>query len=133
MDDSERSIRILELERLCFGASAWTPEQISSFFAHSGQCILAADYYCLFRNTGDCIELERIAVAAPARNKGYARRMIKEISGCNKPVWIEVEASNEAALNLYRKTGFQFSRIRKDYYGPGKNAVVMVKDHAGTI
>ena len=40
-------------------------------------------------------------------------------------VTLEVRRSNLAARNLYRKLNFAERRIRKNYYGPGEDAIVM--------
>ena len=38
---------------------------------------------------------------------------------------LEVRASNEAALNLYRKMGFIQVNVSKSYYPDGEDAIVM--------
>ena len=38
---------------------------------------------------------------------------------------LEVAASNAAALALYHKAGFTVDGVRKGYYGPGNDAVLM--------
>ena len=43
-------------------------------------------------------------------------------------VFLEVEFDNDPALALYDKTGFQRYGMRKDYYGPGMDAVLMCKN-----
>ena len=43
-------------------------------------------------------------------------------------VFLEVEFDNDPALALYDKTGFRRYGMRKDYYGPGMDAVLMCKN-----
>ena len=40
-------------------------------------------------------------------------------------VTLEVRRSNLAARGLYRKFDFQERRLRRNYYGPGEDAIVM--------
>jgi ribosomal-protein-alanine N-acetyltransferase len=41
---------------------------------------------------------------------------------------LEVEQSNESAIELYKSLGYMRISVRMDYYGPGKDAFVMRKD-----
>ena len=41
---------------------------------------------------------------------------------------LEVRVSNTKAINLYKKHGFKELIIRKDYYGPSEDALIMVKE-----
>jgi [ribosomal protein S18]-alanine N-acetyltransferase len=38
---------------------------------------------------------------------------------------LEVRRSNLEARRLYRKFGFEERRLRRNYYGPGEDALVM--------
>jgi ribosomal protein S18 acetylase RimI-like enzyme len=38
---------------------------------------------------------------------------------------LEVRRSNLGARRLYRKFGFEERRLRRNYYGPGEDALVM--------
>jgi ribosomal-protein-alanine N-acetyltransferase len=40
-------------------------------------------------------------------------------------VTLEVRRSNLAARHLYRKFDFEERRLRRHYYGPGEDAIVM--------
>ena len=40
-------------------------------------------------------------------------------------VTLEVRRSNLAARHLYRKFSFEERRLRRHYYGPGEDAIVM--------
>jgi ribosomal-protein-alanine N-acetyltransferase len=43
---------------------------------------------------------------------------------------LEVEHSNESAIELYKALGYMKISVRMDYYGLGKDAFVMRKDFA---
>jgi ribosomal-protein-alanine N-acetyltransferase len=43
---------------------------------------------------------------------------------------LEVEHSNESAIELYKSLGYMKISVRMDYYGPGKDAFVMRKEFA---
>ena len=42
-------------------------------------------------------------------------------------VTLEVRESNQAAINLYKKNGYEEVVIKKHYYSNGENAIYMVK------
>jgi ribosomal-protein-alanine N-acetyltransferase len=46
-------------------------------------------------------------------------------AGLAEAVYLEVRETNMAAAHLYRSAGFVQVGCRHDYYGRGKNAVVM--------
>lgn len=72
-----------------------------------------------------------VAVADEHRRKGYAQKLITELllraasqgATCST---LEVRASNEAAIALYEKFGFNATGRRKNYYPDNKeDAVIM--------
>lgn len=127
---------ILEIEEKCFSVP-WSKEAFESEINHK------FTYYC-------CIEINKkvigyaglwkiideghitnIAVLPMYRKKGYGNNLIKNlINYCNKnsivSMTLEVRESNEAAINLYRKNGFEIAGIRPNYYTkPVENAAIM--------
>ena len=42
-----------------------------------------------------------------------------------RTLFLEVRAGNVAARRLYRQLGFRNLGIRRGYYGPGQDAIVM--------
>ena len=50
---------------------------------------------------------------------------LRQTEGGNLQAGLEVRASNEAALNLYRKMGFIQVNVSKSYYPDGEDAIVM--------
>ncbi len=76
-------------------------------------------------------ELETIAVAATAQRHGLARRLFAELAtelakAQIAEVNLEVRASNQPALELYRRLGFAETGRRVRYYhDPVEDAVLM--------
>lgn len=77
-------------------------------------------------------ELELIDIATHPRHlrRGIARHLLRFVlnraraDGVER-VFLEVRASNEAALGLYRGIGFEAAGIRSRYYSDGEDAVWM--------
>lgn len=80
-------------------------------------------------------ELESIAVATEAQRRGIGRAMLHSLAaqlgseGAGAGIaelWLEVRASNQAALALYRSAGFAQTGCRKNYYrDPGEDGVLL--------
>ena len=75
--------------------------------------------------------LLNIAVLSEYRHKGYGKALLSVIMDLAKNrdllfVTLEVRKSNENAINLYKKAGFEITGERKDYYSdPRENALLM--------
>ena len=70
----------------------------------------------------DRIELNYIYVEKSYRNKNIASKLMDkliEFAIDNKciNITLEVDESNDAVINLYKKYGFTIATIRKKYYG----------------
>lgn len=82
------------------------------------------------RLAGDTADLDRIVVAPEARRSGVGRRLITaglaeaRDAGAERML-LEVRSDNRPALQLYRSVGFDALTVRRDYYGPGQDAVIM--------
>jgi len=89
--------------------------------------------FAVFRRVGVDGELLIIAVYEPARRKGVGDSLMQAVldyAGKNafKSVFLEVRGSNEAAVHLYEKHGFEQLRVRKSYYNdPVEDALVMAR------
>jgi ribosomal-protein-alanine N-acetyltransferase len=77
-------------------------------------------------------EIYNIAVNANARKSGCGSLLLSSAvsralqNSALKTVWLEVRESNTAALEFYKKHGFQISGHRKNFYTqPTENAVLM--------
>ena len=80
----------------------------------------------------DEAELLRIAVSDRYRRNGFGRRLMQEflgsLEGKADSVYLEVRSGNEAAIGLYKGTGFEVAGVRKNYYrSPDEDAILMKK------
>lgn len=78
-------------------------------------------------------ELLDIAVGKQYRKRGYGRKLIATIEyemriKKVKKIFLEVEVENENAITFYSALGYSSSGMRKNYYGQGKDAILMTKD-----
>ncbi|MEM1767369.1 MAG: ribosomal protein S18-alanine N-acetyltransferase [Candidatus Bathyarchaeia archaeon] len=74
-----------------------------------------------------------IAVLPGYRRKGIGQALIgKAIEGMRKynakQCFLEVRVSNTPAISLYKKMGFEISRVIRGYYADGEDAYLMVRD-----
>jgi len=72
-------------------------------------------------------EILNMAVDPAERRTGIARRLLTEALARVKGTWfLEVRASNTAAIHLYESVGFVRAGERKNYYDePADDAIVM--------
>ena len=76
----------------------------------------------------DRIELEYIWVSFEHRKKGIASKLMdKMLEENGNNITLEVRATNENAINLYKKYNFKIVSIRKNYYGK-EDAYLMIRE-----
>ncbi len=73
-----------------------------------------------------------IAVMPESRRKGVAKALInRALEGMAyykaKQCFLEVRVTNESAISLYKKLGFEVTRTINGYYSDGEDAYVMTK------
>ncbi len=76
----------------------------------------------------EIVEILLIYIDANYRRKGYASSLINSL--CENDVdnlLLEVSVSNDNAISLYKKLGFEVVNIRKGYYN-GIDGLVMKKE-----
>lgn len=87
------------------------------------------DYWITF----DSATIDQIAVKKSERNQGFAKILLEKSINDLKELGevsfftLEVRASNEPALNLYKSFGFQKVTIKEKYYDDGEDAIYMIK------
>ncbi len=79
---------------------------------------------------GDRLEVMDIAVRDDRRHEGIGSRLLARLAydgqtlGASE-ITLEVHVGNESARGLYESVGFEQVGLRRDYYGPGNDALVM--------
>jgi ribosomal-protein-alanine N-acetyltransferase len=138
---TEEDIEALyEIERECFTPS-WTEGQLlHEVYSDKVYFVVAQDdtgllgFALLFRLEGYEAEMYRMAVRGGARRRGVASELWDNVRKRAKKervkkIFLEVRASNAAALALYEKHGFARVGLRKRYYDePVEDAVIMRLD-----
>ncbi len=130
--------RILEIERLCF-PQPWTLESFKRELllpfsrilvaVENGQNGQPAGFLCRWLVADEC-HILNVAVHPEYRRHGIATLLMREAITEAKAkrsqfVTLEVRRSNLAARRLYRQLDFEEQRLRRNYYGPGEDAIVM--------
>lgn len=132
--------RILEIERLCF-AQPWSLESFKrELLLPFSRLIVALDdepddevqpagFLCRWLVADEC-HILNVAVHPGRRRQGVATLLMQQAileakAKQSQFVTLEVRRSNLAARRLYRKLAFEEHRLRRNYYGPGEDAVVM--------
>jgi len=86
--------------------------------------------FAVWQKAGDECELLSIAVMKRNRKKGYAKLLMEHAHNQFKRVgvskfFLEVRESNEPAISLYKKFGYEKIAERRGYYSNSEKAIVM--------
>ena len=127
---------VMELERLSFD-KPWTPglflHELKLSFSRlhlvRDQTRQLLGYVCWWL-VGQEIHILNLAVHPGGRRSGIGRALVQRVLDDAADhrvasVTLEVRHDNAAALALYGSMGFSRSGTRRNYYGPGENAVIM--------
>jgi ribosomal-protein-alanine N-acetyltransferase len=129
---------VLEIERRSFAqpwSRAFFEKELTTAFARltvavePGVCETIVGYSCRWRVT-DEVHLLNVAVHPERRGFGHGRTLVEAVIGeaeaaAARVVFLEVRAGNVVARRLYRHLGFKDLGVRRGYYGPGQDAIVM--------
>jgi ribosomal-protein-alanine N-acetyltransferase len=131
---------IVELEKVGFDAgeqwseSAWAEElaahdrYVLARFDVNDSIIGVATFSCV----ADMADLNRVIVHPDFRGRGIGASLVRagvewaSAVGARRML-LEVRPDNEPAVALYRRLGFAAVTTRRDYYGPGAHALVMLR------
>lgn len=107
-------------------AYPWTRGNFVDVLSHGYECRVDENGggirgYAVLRPVLDEAELLNIGVSALQQRKGLGRAMLREMLDVAREkdirrVFLEVRASNVAALALYRSSGFGEIGVRRGYY-----------------
>lgn len=135
LDDLEE---VMEIENDSF-SKPWTETGFFSFLIRNDTLFLVAeenDSICGYGGVvmaADEGDITNVAVAKQCRNQGIGRMLIAELIHRTEEVgvsrlFLEVRASNQPAIHLYQKMGFEQNGKRKNYYeSPVEDALLMMR------
>ena len=141
-DDDLSAVHTVQLQ--CPHAAQWREEDYLRLAGIPGGMILIAQVatagppevvgFAAFHRVSDEAELHNLAVNPAHRRRGAARALLQEgirklrEAGARR-VFLEVRASNHAAVGLYASAGFTLHATRRGYYqNPVEDALVMALD-----
>jgi ribosomal-protein-alanine N-acetyltransferase len=129
---------VAALEPELFPAAPWTAAGFWSELAGVPQ----TRYYVVAEDTtglvgyaglyvvGPEADVQTVAVRADRQGAGLGRALVEDLlaearrRACSR-VMLEVREGSSAARRLYDRLGFEQVAVRRGYYGPGQDAVVM--------
>ena len=130
---------VLDIERRSFAqpwSRAFFEKELATPFARLVVTVEEAvprpqviGYTCRWRVT-DEVHLLNVAVHPERRGLGHGRALVAAVvaeaeAARGRVVYLEVRAGNVIARRLYRQLGFKDLGVRRGYYGPGQDAIVM--------
>jgi len=130
---------VLDIERRSFAqpwSRAFFEKELATPFARLVVAVEEAvprpqviGYTCRWRVT-DEVHLLNVAVHPERRGLGHGQALVGAVVAeaevaRTRVVYLEVRAGNVIARRLYRQLGFKDLGVRRGYYGPGQDAIVM--------
>lgn len=129
---------IADIEKEIF-STPWSLKNITDTFENKNNCFFVAKDLENGETAGHiCLEtvldegiLTSVAIKEKYRNKGIAKKLMNSFIDEAKKrniafINLEVRASNEPAIDLYEKYGFEQVGVRKNYYSkPVEDALLM--------
>lgn len=129
---------IAELEKRCF-SDPWSADSIASELVNPLSYWLVAEVdgqvagYVGSQSVLDAADMMNIAVSPEYRRRGVAKALVNELTAYLSKnnviaLLLEVRVSNEPAITLYEKMGFQQVGRRPNYYrNPREDALILRK------
>lgn len=136
------AVEVFELEKEIFTKEAWSLAQVKEELGGARRLYIGAidgDLasgrivgYGGIALSGESADIHNIAVVEEFRRQGIARRLIARLERWAKDqgaseILLEMRVGNTEARPLYQSLGYSEVRVRKDYYAPGMDAIVMSK------
>jgi tRNA threonylcarbamoyl adenosine modification protein YeaZ/ribosomal-protein-alanine acetyltransferase len=127
------------IEKSAYGKEAWTMAQLKEEFAGKDRMYVVGEFgggliaYAGVVNLAGTADVLTLTVTDEHRRKGIGRELLRRLIDWSRTqkceaIMLEVRVGNEEAIPLYESFGFIEISRRKDYYGPGKTAIVMRKE-----
>ena len=132
--------KMLEIEAYSFTTDLWNEEMLTYELTKNNTSIfyvaeLDNDIigYINIWEQFDTSSIVQVATKKQYRNQGIAQKLYNHVENILKEkeieyVTLEVRKSNEAAINLYKKLGFNFICEKPGYYTDGEDALYFVKE-----
>jgi len=129
---------VAAIDTAVFGPTAWS---MAAFWSELAG-VPATHHYVVAELDGDIVgfagaafgpddsDVQTIAVRSDHQRQGLGRRLMRElideaVRRGSAHLFLEVRHDNEPAITLYRSLGFEQISVRKSYYAPGLDAVIM--------
>lgn len=125
--------QLADLHARCFAKTPrpWSEAEFAALLDLPGIFLLARpEAFLLGRAIAGEAELLTLAVAPDARRTGIGRHLTETFSVTSRHqgagmAFLEVAHANLAARSLYAGLGWCEAGRRRDYYGPGQDALVL--------
>lgn len=127
---------VLALERAGFAeAEQWSERSWTGELLGEGRTVLLARAeqvvgIIALRTTGELADLHRLVVHPSRRRTGVGAALTR--AGLDavrrlgaQAVVLEVDYTNEPAIALYQRIGFEQLTVRRSYYGPDRDALIL--------
>ena len=126
---------VTEIEKKCF-SSPWSEKSFEDSISREDTIFLVCEEGSITGYIGmyisfDEASITNVAVSPEFRKKGYGEQLVAEAKFAAKEanaenIFLEVRVSNEPAISLYKKMGFEELGIRKKFYEhPVEDAIIM--------
>ena len=126
---------VVEIENQCFSLP-WSEKSFEDSLSREDTIFLVCEEEVVTGYMGiyvsfDEANVTNVAVAPNFRKKGYGEALVvaakeEAKSAGADSIFLEVRQSNEPALSLYKKMGFEELGIRKKFYEhPVEDAIIM--------
>jgi [ribosomal protein S18]-alanine N-acetyltransferase len=128
----------VSLDKELFPYSPWSTSQYKEEFSAPTRYFVVAEdeakniigYAGVFAPGGAEADVLTVGVVPEQRGKGVARHLIALVTEWagqqgSTAMMLEVKVDNVAAIGLYESLGYSKLNTRKDYFGPGLDALVM--------
>ncbi len=129
---------LMGIEERCFGVERFSPETVTAFVVRRDAFVVLAEEGTEAVGSAMCIlsqgegRVASVAVLPEHRNKGIGGRLLNQ---CEKVFLrhrlyrysLEVDVENDPAIALYTSKGYEINGMIQNFYGPGRDAYMMVK------
>lgn len=133
--------QVMEIENENFTVP-WTAEGFFTYLLRMDALFLVAEEkekilgYCGVIMAADEGDITNVSVKKEQQGRGIGKELVTELIRRTKEqgvtaLFLEVRESNQAALGLYEKMGFERMGIRKGYYtDPTEDAITMSRKYS---